>query len=62
MSPFRHTVNQCHFPTGVVDHLNNTAGDIALSFNNETCYTVIRDAGIRAGELPSAITLCPLLT
>ncbi|KAJ6625592.1 arginine methyl transferase [Mycena sp. CBHHK59/15] len=30
------------------DHLGNTAGDIALSFNNEEIYTIIRDAGIRA--------------
>ncbi|KAF7965835.1 hypothetical protein HWV62_41258 [Athelia sp. TMB] len=31
-----------------VDHLQNTAGDIALSLNNEACYAIIRDAGIRA--------------
>ncbi|KAJ7924869.1 arginine methyl transferase [Mycena leptocephala] len=31
-----------------VDYLRNTAGDIALSFNNEEIYTLIRDAGIRA--------------
>ncbi|KAJ6499249.1 arginine methyl transferase [Mycena sanguinolenta] len=30
------------------DYLRNTAGDIALSFNNEEIYTIIRDAGIRA--------------
>ncbi|KAF8210331.1 S-adenosyl-L-methionine-dependent methyltransferase [Mycena galopus ATCC 62051] len=30
------------------DYLHNTAGDIALSFNNEEIYTIIRDAGIRA--------------
>ncbi|KAJ7096265.1 S-adenosyl-L-methionine-dependent methyltransferase [Mycena epipterygia] len=30
------------------DYLRNTAGDIALSFNNEPIYTIIRDAGIRA--------------
>lgn len=31
-----------------VDYYHNTAGDIALSMNNEICYNVIRDAGIRA--------------
>ncbi|KAJ7770186.1 arginine methyl transferase [Mycena maculata] len=31
-----------------VDYLRNTAGDIALSFNNEEMYTIIRDAGLRA--------------
>nr|GAT56337.1 predicted protein [Mycena chlorophos] len=30
-----------------VDYLRNTAGDIALSFNNEELYNLIRDAGIR---------------
>ncbi|KAJ7783236.1 arginine methyl transferase [Mycena metata] len=30
------------------DYLQNTAGDIALSFNNEEIYSIIRDAGIRA--------------
>ncbi|KAI0733202.1 S-adenosyl-L-methionine-dependent methyltransferase [Fomitopsis betulina] len=30
------------------DNLHNTAGDIALSMNNEECYTIIRDAGIRS--------------
>ena len=34
----------------LVDHLHNTAADIALSMNNEGCYRVIRDAGIRSGE------------
>lgn len=33
-----------------VDNLHNTAGDVALSLNNETCYRIIRDAGIRSGE------------
>lgn len=39
----------------LVDDLHNTAGDIALSMNNESCYRLIRDAGIRSGEscLPS---------
>ncbi|KAI0374138.1 hypothetical protein BV20DRAFT_936687 [Pilatotrama ljubarskyi] len=31
-----------------VDNLHNTAGDVALSLNNEKCYTIIRDAGIRS--------------
>ncbi|EPT05046.1 hypothetical protein FOMPIDRAFT_1112516 [Fomitopsis schrenkii] len=31
-----------------VDNLHNTAGDIALSMNNEACYNIIRDAGIRS--------------
>ena len=34
-----------------VDNLHITAGDIALSFNDAETYTVIRDAGIRAGTL-----------
>jgi len=33
-----------------VDNLHNTAADIALSMNNESCYRLIRDAGIRSGE------------
>lgn len=37
-----------------VDNLGNTAGDIALSMNNSTCYTLIRDSGIRAGALCTA--------
>jgi protein arginine N-methyltransferase 2 len=36
-----------------VDNLKNTAGDIALSFNDEETYTLIRDAGIRSGSCPS---------
>lgn len=35
----------------IVDNLQNTAGDIALSFNNEACYNIIRDAGIRSGTV-----------
>jgi hypothetical protein len=35
----------------LVDYLRNTAGDIALSFNNEEIYILIRDAGIRAGAI-----------
>lgn len=35
----------------IVDNLHNTAADIALSLNNELCYTAIRDAGIRAGKI-----------
>ncbi|KAJ6586978.1 arginine methyl transferase [Mycena vulgaris] len=31
-----------------VDYLGNTAGDVALSFNDGDIYTIIRDAGIRA--------------
>ncbi|KAF7296149.1 hypothetical protein MKEN_01430200 [Mycena kentingensis (nom. inval.)] len=31
-----------------VDYRQNTAGDIALSFNNEPLYALIRDAGIRS--------------
>lgn len=34
-----------------VDQLHNSAGDVALSMNNETIYTLIRDAGIRSGTL-----------
>jgi type IV protein arginine methyltransferase len=36
-----------------VDNFQNTAGDIALSFNDAETYTVIRDAGIRAGSFIS---------
>ncbi|KZT28948.1 hypothetical protein NEOLEDRAFT_1057035 [Neolentinus lepideus HHB14362 ss-1] len=32
----------------LVDKLGNTAGDIALSFNNAACYELIRNAGIRS--------------
>lgn len=39
------------FRSFVVDNLHNTAADIALSMNNENCYKLIRDAGIRSGEL-----------
>ncbi|KAJ7497342.1 arginine methyl transferase [Mycena latifolia] len=39
-----------------VDYLRNTAGDIALSFNNEAIYTIIRDAGIRAELVLSLIS------
>jgi len=35
-----------------VDYLKNTAGDIALSFNNAEIYSLIRDAGIRSGASP----------
>ncbi|KAJ4483369.1 arginine methyl transferase [Lentinula aciculospora] len=34
-----------------VDNLQCTAADVALSFNNETIYTIIRNAGIRAEML-----------
>ncbi|KZT72065.1 hypothetical protein DAEQUDRAFT_664661 [Daedalea quercina L-15889] len=46
-----------------VDNLHNTAGDVALSMNNEACYNLVRDAGIRSGKprvLPSVA--CPALT
>ena len=33
-----------------MDNLHNTAADIALSMNNESCYRLIRDAGIRSGK------------
>ena len=33
----------------LADNFGQTAGDIALSFNNERCYNIIRDAGIRSG-------------
>jgi protein arginine N-methyltransferase 2 len=39
-----------------VDYLQNTAGDIALSYNDKEIYTVIRNAGIRAGT-PALTTL-----
>ncbi|KAI6134481.1 S-adenosyl-L-methionine-dependent methyltransferase [Pisolithus croceorrhizus] len=39
-----------------VDNLGNTAGDIALSMNNEECYKLIRDAGIRAGLLLAVLS------
>lgn len=42
---------------GAVDNLHNTAGDIVLSMNNEACYNIIRDAGIRSGKLCSIIPL-----
>ncbi|KAK7472824.1 Arginine N-methyltransferase 2 [Stygiomarasmius scandens] len=38
-----------------VDHLKNTAGDIALSFNNQAVYVLIRDAGIRSEMLLSIL-------
>ncbi|KAF7376194.1 hypothetical protein MSAN_00034500 [Mycena sanguinolenta] len=38
------------------DYLRNTAGDIALSFNNQEIYTIIRDAGIRADDTAAAST------
>lgn len=37
-------------PSFLVDNLHNTAADIALSMNNENCYRLIRDAGIRSGK------------
>ncbi|KAF9475761.1 arginine methyl transferase [Pholiota conissans] len=43
-----------------VNHLKNTAGDIALSFNNEAIYTYIRDAGIRSELLLGLLEKRPL--
>ncbi|KIK27751.1 hypothetical protein PISMIDRAFT_8136 [Pisolithus microcarpus 441] len=40
----------------LVDNLGNTAGDIALSMNNDECYKLIRDAGIRAGLLLAVLS------
>jgi len=34
-----------------VDYLQNTAGDIALSYNDDEIYYAIRNEGIRAGIL-----------
>lgn len=34
-----------------MDDLHNSAGDVALSLNNEECYNLIRDAGIRSEML-----------
>ncbi|KAJ7703140.1 S-adenosyl-L-methionine-dependent methyltransferase [Mycena rosella] len=42
------------------DYLRNTAGDIALSFNNEEIYTIIRDAGIRAELVLALLSRTPL--
>ncbi|THU95644.1 arginine methyl transferase [Dendrothele bispora CBS 962.96] len=39
-----------------VDNLKNTAGDIALSFNNEPIYILIRDAAIRSEMLLSLLS------
>ncbi|KAF8554730.1 hypothetical protein OG21DRAFT_1508615 [Imleria badia] len=39
-----------------VDNLGNTAGDIALSMNNDACYTLIRDTGIRAELLLTLVS------
>jgi len=39
-----------------VDFLQNTAADIALSFNNEVIYSRIRNAGIRAELLFTLLT------
>lgn len=45
----------------LVDHLQNTAGDVALSLNNEECYILIRDAGLRSG-VPTSwnVNPCPI--
>ncbi|KAL4242833.1 RMT2/GAMT Methyltransferase [Abortiporus biennis] len=39
-----------------VDNLHNSAGDISLSLNNESCYKIIRDAGIRSELLLSLLS------
>lgn len=44
-----------------MDNLHNTAGDVALSLNDETCYKIIRDAGIRSG-MTSVVFPDPLIT
>lgn len=44
-----------------VDNLQNTAGDIALSFNNAACYNLIRDAGIRSELLLNLLSSQTLL-
>jgi hypothetical protein len=41
-----------------VDNAGNTAGDIALSLNDEESYRTIRDAGIRSGAC-ALISLSP---
>lgn len=35
----------------LVDNLQNTAADIALSLNDTASYTMIRDAGLRLGRI-----------
>ncbi|KAG8213881.1 hypothetical protein J3R82DRAFT_10625 [Butyriboletus roseoflavus] len=45
-----------HIAHALVDNLGNTAGDIALSMNNDACYTLIRDAGIRAELLLTLVS------
>ena len=42
-------------PSFAVDNLHNTAADIALSMNNENGYRLIRDAGVRSGELAKTL-------
>lgn len=37
-----------------VDYQKHTAGDIALSFNNEAIYNLIRDEGIRSGAFKTS--------
>lgn len=44
-------------PSFAVDNLHNTAADIALSMNNENGYRLIRDAGVRSGELAKTLPL-----
>lgn len=47
---YMYIVFACNLISVEVDNLGNTAGDIALSFNNEECYRAIRDAGLRSGN------------
>lgn len=44
-----------------VDNLQNTAGDIALSFNDAETHAAIRDAGIRSGSFISREVVFQLL-
>lgn len=38
----------------LVNDVQHTAGDIALSLNNKEIYTMIRDAGLRTGWHPNS--------
>ncbi|KAG6332930.1 hypothetical protein ID866_6156 [Astraeus odoratus] len=48
--------------TGTSLRTRNTAGDIALSMNDEACYKLIRDAGIRAELLLNVLASQPSVT
>ncbi|KAJ7579094.1 arginine methyl transferase [Mycena floridula] len=43
-----------------VDNLGHTAGEVALSFNSQSIYHIIRDAGIRAEMLLALLSGRPL--